>query len=553
MNGAQWFVRTLKDRGVKQVFALCGNGLNPFLDACLDYKVKIIGVRNEQAATYMADLWGGFTGQMGVVAVSSGPGHTNTLTGVANAWWDGRPLMMVSGMSDLRTRGRGHFQELDQVEMVAPVCKYANLVKNIETLPSDTHAAINAAVTPRPGPVHLTIPNNVFNAEVRTTRDRTPAQVAPQGTGDADLVKDAAKMLSKAKRPIMVVGSGAFYARSWPAVQKFAKLTGIPIYTLLWDRGCIEQRIPEYVGIVSPEVNAGAELISKADVILTLGGRVDDRLGYGGPPMVAKNVKFIRIDADPEEVNRFVPADIGIAGSPSTVLGQIAAEGKKMKWNNAAWLEKIRKRRREMLDYWMAQPVGDAAPMASLRLCQEIMPFLTGDTTFLLDGGNIGRWAHMLFFFDRHPSHYFTCGISGVIGWGIPGGLAAKLARPNKPVILLSGDGSAGFTLGDIQTAVRFGTPFVALIAHDSAWGIVADGLAEDRQAGSGLGEIRYDRVAEALGAKGVYIDNAKQIAPAIRKGLKARVPTFIHVPTTIYGIRSYRKQFGTAPAKRRK
>jgi acetolactate synthase-1/2/3 large subunit len=131
-----------------------------------------------------------------------------------------------------------------------------------------------------------------------------------------------------------------------------------------------------------------------------------------------------------------------------------------------------------------------------------------------------------------------------VIAWGIPGAVAAKLARPDKPVLLLSGDGSAGFTLGDIQTAVRFGTPYVAVVAHDSAWGIVTDGQAEGRQAGSWLGEIRYDRVAEALGAKGVFVEDARQIAPAIREGFKAKVPTFIHVPTTIYGIRSYRKGF---------
>ena len=547
MNGAQWFVRTLKERGVKQVFVLCGNGLNPFLDACIDHKMKLIDVRNEQAAAYMADFWGGFTGTMGVVAVSSGPGHTNAITGLTNAWWDGRPMMLVSGMSSLQTRGRGHFQELDQVEMVEPVCKFASLVKNIEALPTDTHNAIAAATASRPGPVHLTIPQNVFTAEMkRAPRDRTPAQVVPQGAGEAARVKDAAKMLSAAKRPIMVAGSGAFYAGAWPAVRTFAKLTGIPIYSLLWDHGCIEQRIPEYVGIVSTEVNEGAALISKADVILTLGARVDDRLGHGEPPMVAQNARFIRIDADPGELDRFVAPDIGIVGSPRTVLEQIVKEGQGAKWRNAAWLGRIRKQREKMLAYWMRQPVGDEAPMTSLRLCQELKPFLNGDTTFLLDGGNIGRWAHMLFF-DRHPSYWFTCGISGVIAWGIPGALAAKLARPKKPVLLLSGDGSAGFTLADIQTAVRFGTPYVAVIAHDSAWGIVADGQAEGRQAGSWLGEIRYDKVAEALGARGVYIEDAKQIAPAIREGFKAKVPTFLHVPTTIFGIRSYRRRFGKA------
>ena len=148
-----------------------------------------------------------------------------------------------------------------------------------------------------------------------------------------------------------------------------------------------------------------------------------------------------------------------------------------------------------------------------------------------------------MLFFDRHPSHWFTCGISGVIGWGIPGAIAAKLIRPEEPLLLLSGDGSAGFTLGDIQTAVRFRTPYTAVIAHDSAWGIVSDGQPEGRHAGSELGEIRFDRVAEALGAKGVYIRHLEDIASAIEEGLRSDVPTFIHVPTLSYGIESAKRR----------
>ena len=170
------------------------------------------------------------------------------------------------------------------------------------------------------------------------------------------------------------------------------------------------------------------------------------------------------------------------------------------------------------------------------------MGFLQDDLTFLLDGGNIGRWAHMLFY-DRHPSHWFTCGISGVIGWGIPGAVAANYFRPHKPVLLLSGDGSAGFTLGDIQTAVRFQTPFTAVVAHDSAWGIVVDEQPEGRAVGSRLSEIRFDRVAEALGGRGVYIEKADQLAPAVKDGLSSNTVTFIHVPTKGWGIKAYRNR----------
>jgi acetolactate synthase-1/2/3 large subunit len=179
-----------------------------------------------------------------------------------------------------------------------------------------------------------------------------------------------------------------------------------------------------------------------------------------------------------------------------------------------------------------------------IRICREIQPFLERDVTFLLDGGNIGRWAHMTLF-DRHPAHWFTCGASGVVGWGLPGAVAAKLARPDHPLLLLSGDGAAGFTVTEIETALRFGTPYVAVIAHDGAWGIVADGQPEGRRVASQFGEIRFDRVAEALGARGVLIDDPRQLGPAIEAGLEADTVTVIQVPTQQAGLGCWKARFG--------
>ncbi|UCB46305.1 MAG: thiamine pyrophosphate-binding protein, partial [Spirochaetota bacterium] len=313
MNGAQWFVQTLTEVGVEQVFVLCGNGLNPFLDACLDYGVKIIDVRNEQAASYMADTWGRFTRKLGVIAVSSGPGHTNAITGLTNSWWDGGPMMLVSGCSELETMGKDHFQELDQVGLVRPVSKYAELVQSSENLLTATRNAITAALTGRPGPVHLTIPRDVFTADVKgESKSSLPKEVVVGGTGETTLVEEALKILNEAKRPIIIAGSGCFYAQAWQEIKEFVSHTSIPIFSLLWDRCCIEESIPQYVGLVSTEVNAGAELIAEADVIMTVGARVDYRLNYGEKPMVSPDAKYIRIDAEPSEVHRVRFADVGI-------------------------------------------------------------------------------------------------------------------------------------------------------------------------------------------------------------------------------------------------
>ncbi|MEO2002475.1 MAG: thiamine pyrophosphate-binding protein [Candidatus Poribacteria bacterium] len=208
MNGAQWLVDSLRRRGVERVFALCGNGLKPFLDACVDLHMPIVDVRNEQSAAYMADVWARMTGRLGVVAVSAGPGHTNALTGIANAHWDGAPVLLISGSAEAATLGLGQFQELDQVSMAAPVCKYAHRIDRIERLEHEVNQAVGAAISGRPGPAHLTIPEDVFSAAMPTPSvgslpdaDPPPARVEQRSPADEGRVRDAVKTLAEAKRP----------------------------------------------------------------------------------------------------------------------------------------------------------------------------------------------------------------------------------------------------------------------------------------------------------------------------------------------------------------
>jgi len=549
MNGAQWIVRTLKDRGVEQVFVLCGNGLNPFLDACIDFKMKIIDVRNEQAASYMADTWGRMTGRLGVVVVSSGPGHTNALTGLANSFWDGGPMLLISGCSSQNTRGMDNFQEIDQVGMAAPVCKYANMIKNVATLQNEVNTALAAAVTGRPGPVHLTIPADVFGAEVDEDRllrqDIPPVEVVQRCPGDGDLVRDAIAVLNSAEKPFMVVGSGVFYARAGEELAEFAKLTDIPILSHIWDRCCIEDAIPQYMGITNDALNRAMPMLSQADAVLVVGARMDYRVSYGRAPGFPRDAKVIRVDAEPSEINRTVVPDIGIIGDPRSVLQQMTAEARQLDFESKdGWLAEVRTHHDSLIQKWEKLGNEDVWPLTSIRICREIKKFLDLDVTFLLDGGNIGRWAHMTLF-DRHPSHWFTCGASGAIGWGFSGAIAAKLARPDYPVLLLSGDGSAGFNITEIETALRFGTPYVAVIAHDGAWGIVADGQKDGRRVASEFGEIRFDRVAQALGAEAIFIEDPKQLGPSIDWGLQSGTVVIIHVPTQLAGTGCWEERFG--------
>lgn len=551
MNGAQWLVRTLRNRGVEYVFVLCGNGLNPFLDACIDFEMKVIDVRNEQAASYMADTWGRMTRRLGVAAVSSGPGHTNALTGLANSFWDGGPMMLISGCSSQHTRGMDNFQEIDQVGMAAPVCKYANMVRSIGSLQHEVNTALTSAVTGRPGPVHLTIPADVFSAQIDESKllrqDLPPVEVVQQCPGDGDLVRDAVRMLASAQKPFIVVGSGLFYAQASDELADFAELTNIPIVSHIWDRCCIEEAIPQYMGITNTQLNLAMPMLAQADVVLVMGARIDYRVDYGRPPGFSKEAKVIRVDAEPSEINRTVIPDIGVAGDPRSVLRQMIEEARRLgKWSNDAWLEEVRAEHDILIQKWEKLGHGNIWPLPGIQICRSISDILNRDVTFLLDGGNIGRWAHMTLF-DRHPSHWFTCGASGVVGWGLSGAIAAKLARPDHPVLLLSGDGAAGFNVTEIETALRFGTPYVAVIAHDGAWGIVVDG--QKRSIASEFGEIRFDKVAQALGAEGVFIEDPRQLGPSIEWGLQADTVVVIHVPTQLAGVGCWEERFGKQEA----
>jgi acetolactate synthase-1/2/3 large subunit len=549
MNGAQWLVHALHERGVERVFVLCGNGLDPFLDACLEEGIALLDTRNEQAASYMADAWGRMTGSLGVAAVSSGPGHTNALTGLANAWWDGGPMLLISGCSPLPTRGLDHFQELDQVGMAEPVCKYAALVRSVGALQHELNTALSAAMTARPGPVHLTVPVDVLTARVDEgsllRQEPIPLQVRLPGPGDDVLVRQAAAALAAAKRPLMVVGSGAYYAGAWEALAELATATDVPVLSHIWDRGCIEEAIPQYVGVTNDELNGAMLMLPQADLLLVVGARIDYRIGCGRPPAVSREAQIVRIDADPDEVTRAAIPDTGIVGDPRAVLQGMVEEIERLgAAPHSAWLSQVRAARDRLLAEWENECREDECPVPGIRICREIQPFLDRDVTFLLDGGNIGRWAHMTLF-DRHPAHWFSCGASGVVGWGLPGAVACKLARPDHPLLLLSGDGAAGFTVTEIETALRFGTPYVAVIAHDGAWGIVADGQPAGRHVASEFGEIRFDRVAQALGAKGILIDDPRQLGPAIESGLEADTATVIQVPTQQAGIGCWKARFG--------
>jgi acetolactate synthase-1/2/3 large subunit len=534
MIGAELFVMELKARGLEWISTLCGHGLTPLYAACRKAGLRLVDTRNEQTAAYMAEAWGRLSRHVGVCVVSSGVAHANAMTGVVNAYFDGAPMLLVTGAGAFRTAGMGHFQDLDQVALAKPVCKYARVIDVPERIPQFVHEAFVAAVSGRPGPVHLTFPVDVQEAAVDTSKlvGRTgPVLVQARKVADESLIAQAADLLGKSQRPLLVAGTGAYYAGAEQALADFVASQAVPVVVPIWDRGAVPKPIPQFAGVLGA-ASGGPRLLADADLVLMAGAAFDYRVGYLQPPSVSDQVKIVRVDPDSTRLHAGMAASLTIEADPCSALKQLTREcrGRNLA-PHADWLADAQRRR----DEFKARLVAGAKRgngVHALDIIEALRATVTEETILVVDGGNIGQWFHQMFC-DRYPSRYLTCGASAVVGFGIAGAMAAKAGFPDRPVILLSGDGSMTFTIADLECAARQGLPFLVIVADDEAWGITATAHLKQlgRTISSTLGPIRFDLLAQSLGARGARVSRADEIIPAIREALSADRPTVIHVP----------------------
>ena len=536
MTTADILLAELRDRGVQSIATLNGHGLDPFFLACKRAGMRMIDVRNEQAAGYMAEVTGRLSRSVGVCAVSGAVAHANALTGVLNAWFDGAPMLLITGTTPACELGWGNFQDFNPVPMAAPICKYARMLDVPERVGQIVHEAFCAATTGRPGPVHLSLPIDAMSAEVdpaEVVRARVRSgEVRSGGTGGKAAVEEAADLIRGARRPLLIAGSGVYYARGEEALAAFAAQQQMPVVVPIWDRGGVPDPIEQFVGVIGA-ASGGARLLPDADLLILAGAEFDYRVGQISPPAVADDAKVIRIHADAGRLRAGLEADVSIQGSPAAVLAQLAeACGRLECPASAAWLAESRQRRDAYRDRCMQ--VADQLPAGAngRDVVLAIGDVLTDETVLLVDGGNIGQWAHQLLL-DRYPGHWVTCGASGVVGWGLPGAMAARALYPDRPVILLSGDGSFTFTIAELECAARQSLPFVAVVADDQQWGISVTGhLANHGEPlYSTLGPTRLDQVAQGFGCHGVRVEQMDALVPALRTALTADRPTVIHMP----------------------
>ena len=529
VTGSEVLAQALKSQGVDTLFYLMGGPMLETEAACIKLGIRAIDTRHEQAASLAAHAWTRVTRRPGVCMGCSGPGTTNLVTGVANAFTDCAPLVAIGGSSPRVYLGMEAFQEIDQVAIMKPITKRADRIYDARRIPDMVATAFREATAGRPGPVYLDLPGDVLGEKIEEETVVYPAawRPAPRTLGDPAAIREAIALLARAERPVILGGSGVWWSDGAKAFEALVEATGIPFYTTPISRGLA----PEDHALAF--LNARSKAFTEADVVLAVGTRFNWVIQFGRPPRFAADMKVIHVDVNPAQLGHNRAVDVPIAGDARSVLEQlrVEADGKIQPKQYAAWTGKLRTLDAEKSAEMDKAMSADTAPIHPLRLCKEVRDVLRRDAILVVDGQeilNYGRQAIPTFV----PGHRLNSGALGTMGVGLPFGVGAKVARPDAQVVVLHGDGSYGINAMEIDTAVRHKIPVVVVISNNGGWTANAPWTRPLPKPGRSLGHTRYDRVALELGAHGEFVEKPHEIRPALERALASGRPAVVNVIT---------------------
>jgi thiamine pyrophosphate-dependent acetolactate synthase large subunit-like protein len=517
ITGSEIIARCLQKEGVEDLFYIMGGPMLLAEATCIKEGIRMIDVRHEQAAAFMCQAYSRLKQVPSVCMAASGPGVTNLITGMANALIDCCPVVALGGSSPLSQFGRQVFQEIDQVELMRGCCKHVDRLVNLKRIPQQINFGLQKAILGKPGPVYLDCPGDMLYQKIdenlvdwsfagRPILDSRPM-------GDPRQVDALIGALAEAKNPLIVSGSGVIWSRAWAEMQAFVEAAGIPFYTTPQGRGVVPDDHPySYLSMRS-----GA--FRDADLIIVLGTRMNYIIGHASPPRFGPSAKIARIDIDPAEIGaaaRYV--DVPIVGDCKAVLGQLL-QGIKGRINPdqyAGWRKKLADgelAKRSSAGANKLQEDGDIHPV---RMLEAVRDFAKRDAILCVDGQetlNYGRQTMPTF----SPGHRLNSGPFGTMGVGLPFGIGAKVACPDKQVIVVHGDGSMGMNAMELDTAIRHKIPILVVISLNGGW----TGDPKREKPGRDLGYTRYDKICEALGGYGEYITQVEDIRPALERAQK--------------------------------
>jgi thiamine pyrophosphate-dependent acetolactate synthase large subunit-like protein len=525
VDGSYLVARTLKEEGVEHLFFLMGGPNYEIINNSEDFGIKTIDFRHEQAASMAAHGYARVTGRPGVTTAASGPGTLNLLTGQYTAFVDCAPMITLGGAGPISDFGRDGFQEIDQVGIFEPVSKAVMRPTDPARYPEQVSAAFRTATSGRPGPVYIDCNEDVLYGKVDEADAAAPPRAVGRArpSGDPDLVRQAVKLLSEASSPMIFAGGGVWWSQAYDELRQFVERTGIPFYTSPMSRGLL----PDDHEMSFPAARSGA--FRQADVVLVVGTRFNWMITFGN--RIAPTSKIIQIDIHGAELGHNRSIDIGIEGDAKAVLKQMIDEVGRSGFESKAeskWIETLRQADLDRRERVAPLENSEQRPIHPLRLCKELRDVMDRDAILAVDGNEIlhyGRQSVPTYF----PGHRLNSGPSGCMGVGLPYAIGAKIAKPEKQVVALHGDGSLGMNIQDFDTAVRHNLPIVIVVSNNEGWTARVEGI---RKPGRELGFTRFDKVAEALGGYGELVEDPNDIRPALERAFDAGVPAIVNVCT---------------------
>ena len=555
LSGAEIFVESLKKEGVNTIFGYPGGVVLPIFDVLYSEKsIKVILPRHEQAAVHMADGYARSTGKVGVALATSGPGATNTVTGIATAYMDSIPLVVFTGQVPTPMIGVDAFQEADIVGITRPCTKYNYLVKNVNDLAYIIKEAFYIASKGRPGPVLVDIPRDIV---VSKTDYSYPEAVSirsynPTYIGNRWQIRKAAEAIVKAKKPLIYAGGGVILSNASEELKEVAKITDIPVTLTLMGLGGFPGDDPLFLGMLGMHGTYAANMAThNADLIIAIGARFDDRV-TGRVKDFAPEAKIIHIDIDPTSIRKSVHVDIPIVGDVKLVLTDLIKELKTLLKEDNEVISAARKQWKKMVNDWKEEhPLWYEWSDTVIKpqyVIEKIYELTKGDAIIATEVGQNQMWAAQFYKFI-HPRTWLTSGGLGTMGYGFPAALGAQVAHPNKIVFDIAGDGSIQMNIQELATAVIEKLNVKVAILNNNCLGMVRQWqelFYGERYSSSILCEESPDfiKLAEAYGAVGLRATKPSEVEPVLKEAIKVKKPVLMD-----FRIDKMEKVFPMVPA----
>lgn len=528
-TGSDLVLETLRDLGVDTIFGYPGGAVLPFYDAIYNFKgIRHILGRHEQGCLHEAEGYAKSTGKLGVAVVTSGPGATNAITGIADAMSDSVPLLVFTGQVARAGIGKDAFQEADIVGITMPITKYNYQVRETADIPRIITEAVHIATTGRPGPVVIDLPKDISALEtdfIYSPEVNLPSYQPTLEPNDMQ-IKKILKQLSKAKKPVLLAGGGISYAEAATELNEFAERYQIPVVTSLLGQGTIATSHPLFLGMGGMHGSFAANIaMTEADFMISIGSRFDDRL-TGNPKTFAKNAKIAHIDIDPAEIGKIISADIPVVGDAKKALQMLLAEPT-VHNNTEKWIEKVTKDKNRVRSYDKKERV--VQPQAVIERIGELT---NGDAIVVTDVGQHQMWTAQYYPY-QNERQLVTSGGLGTMGFGIPAAIGAKIANPDKEVVLFVGDGGFQMTNQELAILNIYKVPIKVVMLNNHSLGMVRqwqESFYEGRTSESVFDALPdFQLMAQAYGIKNYKFDNPETLAQDLEV-ITEDVPMLIEV-----------------------